>query len=499
MVATSELRGRVGMSMVKLVDVLEERLRQLGVSRVYGAALGRLHHINVGDPDLAVLLADADGRLGHRDGSGRLGAAFIDGPLLHLSSKPGGTAVLEHVTSPSDIFDLLADPPGIELPGTLALDLDLDLDRPVTPTEMERRPLRPPVITLDPAMASLRIVLLVGTGVVRSSVVEEVRDLARHAGWGVVSTWGARGVERWDSPFDLGTVGLQERDVELSGLLEADVVVTSGVDPDELAVDVLASRLVQDVPPRQLAALLKGWKATRAIPERSSHYDLLRQVLVPLYESDVIPLTPPRATLHMSGALPDGGVVIGSPGPSGFWLARSFPTSAPESLCVPATSVPGFVAAAALVCAVEGRPYLAVMDQLAGDPIGVDDATSAVISLAEQLGVHVVLQLWGADGNQSISTSTDHVELTRASLEHPATGTYVVPVETSRLDDVTAVLGKPTVWGGPRQWSDPLGTVAGPAGTSAEASLDGPTGDGPSGDIGSHGGPTADEPSDGSN
>ena len=69
-----------------VASLLERRLRQLGVSRVYGAALGGLEHIPVEDPDIAVLLADADGRIGHWDGSGRLGAALLEGPILHLSS-----------------------------------------------------------------------------------------------------------------------------------------------------------------------------------------------------------------------------------------------------------------------------------------------------------------------------------------------------------------------------------------------------------------------------
>ena len=71
---------------------LEARLRQLGVERVYGSPLAGLTHVPVDSPDLAVLLADADGRLGHHDGSGRLGAALLDGPILHLSSEPGGVA-----------------------------------------------------------------------------------------------------------------------------------------------------------------------------------------------------------------------------------------------------------------------------------------------------------------------------------------------------------------------------------------------------------------------
>jgi hypothetical protein len=53
-----------------VAGLLEQRLRQLGIMRVYGEPLGGLQHVPVADVDLAVALADADGRLGHHDGSG---------------------------------------------------------------------------------------------------------------------------------------------------------------------------------------------------------------------------------------------------------------------------------------------------------------------------------------------------------------------------------------------------------------------------------------------
>lgn len=406
---------------------------------------------------MAVLLADADGRLGHADGSGRLGAAFLEESILHLSSEPGGTAVVQHVTAVEHLLDLLAEPSGMEIPGTTALQLDLDLSQPVSGGLIDLSPAhlsstRPPLVTLDPAMSSLKIVLLIGPGVVRMSAVDDARELARRGGWGVVATWGARGVERWDSPFDFGTVGLQERDVELSGLLDADVIITSGLDPEELDLDVLSSKLVQDVPPRQLSVLLDGWPVSRTPPQRSHHHQVLSEALVPMYESDDVPLSPPRAVLHVAGALPDGGVVIGTPGAAGFWLARSYPTSVPESLCVPATSIPGFVAAAALVCAIEDRPYIAVADQVVDDPTAPDEATTAVIDLAESLGQRVSIQVWGTAGGDSMSSSADHVELTRRLLVRSESGAVTIPVTTDGFDEVSGVMGVPIAWGGPLSW-----------------------------------------------
>ena len=104
-------------------------------------------------------------------------------------------------------------------------------------------------MVLDPSMAELDVVAVVGPGVVRAAAVDGLHEMARKAGIGVVNTWGAKGVERWDSPFHFGTAGLQARDFELAGVGDADVVVTSGLDPDESAPEQLGNWVVQDVPP----------------------------------------------------------------------------------------------------------------------------------------------------------------------------------------------------------------------------------------------------------
>ena len=417
-----------------IADLLEERLRQLGVMRVYGAPLAGLQHVPVDDVDLAVLLADADGRLGHHDGSGRLGAALLDGPILHLSSEPGGRSPLMTVQTPEQLLDALADPPGMTLPGVLALHLDLDLDDPA-PAALVAEPhvSRVPVMTLDPSMAQLRVVAVVGPGVVRASGLEGLSDMARKGGIGIVNTWGAKGVERWDSPFHFGTAGLQARDFELAGLDAADVVVTSGLDPDESPLEALGSWVVQDVPPAQLGALCHRWPASRTLPERPPLYDTVAAVVTPLYESDGVPLTAPRAALHLSGALPERGVVVADPGRAGFWIARTFPTSFPGSVCVPATGEAGFAAAAALVCRLEGRPCLAVSDQVGGLD-GLDDTSAAVLELAESLGLGVALQLWGPEG--SLDSSSAHVELLADELATQVVRIDEVPVQ---VDDTAAL------------------------------------------------------------
>jgi hypothetical protein len=431
------------MSTVSVAELLEERLRALGVSRTYGLALAGLPHVAVDDPDLAVLLADVDGRLGHHDGSGRLGAALLSGPILHLSSEPGGRAPMQTIGSAEELLDALVDPPGITIPGTLALHLDLDLSARVdAQLAASVTPDRQPVVTLDPSMAELDVVAVVGPGVVRAGAVDDLEAFSRKGGVGVINTWGAKGVERWDSPFHFGTAGLQRRDFELAGVPGADVVVASGLDPAEARPDQLGSLVVQEVPPRQLAALCHRWPASRTPPVRPPLYSALSEVVVPMYESESVPLSAPRAALHLSGALPERGVAVADPGPAGFWIARTFPTSFPGSVCVPATRTEGFAAAAALVCQLEGRPYVAVVDQPADGEL--DPTTAAIVELATAVGQPVSLQLWGPGGR--LDGVGDHVDLLQRRLGTPGAHLDLVPVAVDDTDEIEAVAGPIVAW-----------------------------------------------------
>jgi hypothetical protein len=428
---------------MRAVDVLEQQLRRLGVSRVYGSPFGALQHVPVDEADIAVLLADCDGRIAHHDGSGRLGAALLEGSILHLSSRPGGLAPLLQVDSLESALAALVDPPGMSVPGTSALHLDFDLDAPAGPLGDPADAERQPVMTLDPSMAELRLVAVVGPGVVRSSALEGLHNFSRAAGAGVLNTWGAKGVERWDSPFHLGTAGLQERDFELGGLGDADVVIASGLDPDESPLAALGNWVVQEVPPRQLSALTHGWQRSHRQPERPPLYATIADVVTPLYESESVPLTAARAALHLSGALPEGGVVVADPGVAGFWIARTFPTSFPGTVCVPASAVQGFAAAAALVCGLEGRPCLAVTDQIEGAE-GLDEPTAMVLELAESLGVPAWLQLWGDRGR--LDSSTAHVELLADALAPEGVRLVDVPVDSTALVDLERAAGPVRAW-----------------------------------------------------
>lgn len=412
-------------------EVIADALRELGTIRIFGHALGDRDHVEVAHSDLALLLADADGRLG--DG---WGAAFLDGQLLHLSSQPGGTAHPRTITSVEGFVAALVEIELDRTPRTFAFELDLDLARPIDDdTEFASRPDGGVLVTLSPSLAGLRIVAIVGPGVSRGET-PALRELAAKGGIGVFNTWGAKGVLRWDSPFHFGTIGLQERDLELAGLDDVDLFLLSGLDPEELGVDTFASRLVQEVAPWQLGALLADWpRAHREVGDRPPLYGSVSSVVTPMYEASTGPITPPRAALQLSGAAPDDAVVVADAGVAGFWIARTFPTGHPGSVIVPALDQPGFAAAAAVVAGLAARPCVAVVD---GPP---DDSTLMVLEEAARLSVAVSVQSWVPGSTQP----DEHVAMCERGFGGGA-NLDVVGVDDSCIEAMVAEFGAVTAW-----------------------------------------------------
>ena len=428
---------------MNLRELLVSRLKALGVTRVVGAAplIGddapaelQLGHVAVDDEDLACLLADTDGRI-----NGGFGAALLSGGILHLSSQPGGRSPVHSVASAEELLAALALVAPNRAPSTLAIHLDLDLDEPVADDVPAPEVERAVLLRLDESLSDMAIAIVVGPGVVRAGAVEGLGTCADQLGVSVFNTWGAKGVFRWDDPRHGGTIGLQALDLVLAGIDAADIVITSGLDRDELGND-LDGLTVQDVDPANLALLAAHW--TRRPPAgRPPLYDAIATVTVPAYEDDSVPLSAARAALHLSGVVLDGGIVAADPGLAGFWVARAFPTGKPNAVFVPALACDGFAAAASLLSALDGRPCLAVTDAF-------DPTTEAVLGVAEALSLGATVQIWGDDGG-SIVTAADHVALCSTQLTATSVRIDDVPV---RLDPaaLTAVAGPISAWGGVR-------------------------------------------------
>lgn len=418
-------------------DAIAGLLRGLGVQLVAGRPLGDLPHLPVPDPDLACLLADSTGRA-----LGGWGAAFLDDSVLHLSCKPGGRAHPRRVTTVEEV----ADEVGIlfdhrHLPRTAALHLDVDLAAPVEGPAPIPRSDDGVVITLHPSMGQFQLGVLVGPGVARGGYTAGLASLAETLGVPVFNTWGAKGVFRWDSPYHGGTVGLQERDLELAGLGELEVLITAGLDPDETpssALEHFGSLQVQDVEPWQLAALTHSWLTALDQPEgRTRAYTEMAAVVTPMYESTSIPLSPARAALHLSGARPAGGVVVAQPGPAGFWVARTFPTGEVGSVVVPATVESGSAVAAAVAGSALGRPVLAVVD-------GLDHVDAALVELALGLDLRVAAQVWSPQG--PAVDPDEHARLTVEQFDARTTTIREIGVDTDAPGPLLDVAGPIAAW-----------------------------------------------------
>src|SRR5260370_6618439 len=228
----------------------------------------------------------------------------------------------------------------VEVPAAMAYALGLDPDQDTAGE--------------DAALPDGRLVVLAGPGVVGTRSIDGLRAFAAAANVPVANTWGAKGVLPWDSPHHMGTCGLQARDFELLDFASYDAIVATGTDLAESPEARFALAPFVDIPPTALGRLAD--QATPSSePIRSNElYARLSAVAQPGYADDRVPLHPARACAHVRAASPTGGVVVADPGVAGLWMARTFPTTAPGSVVVPAIATSGIAAALGLVAALHG-------------------------------------------------------------------------------------------------------------------------------------------------
>lgn len=300
---------------------------------------------------------------------------------------------------------------------------------------------------LSPPARDQRTAVVVGPGVVRARRVENLGTFAAATGLAVVNTWGAKGVFRWDEPHHGGTAGLQRDDFALAGVDDADVVITSGLDPDECPALLLDRDRTVDVDPHHLGAAAQGWPTPPTPPVRPVLYERLAAVVGPMYTSEADPPPPPRVVSALAGR----GLVAADSGPAGFWVARTFPTTAPGSVLIPARDRPGWAAAVAVAAAtITARsgagsgPYGPYGDRYMPQKRGagvvavttapLDDETTELLALARAAGLAVTVQVW-----------TDP-----EAAPPPPVGEGVavepVVVDWSAIDALVAVAGPVVAW-----------------------------------------------------
>ena len=283
---------------------LGEVLARLGVRHVFGEALPGCADLGVHDPALARLLAEADGGVG----SG-LGGCF-GGSVLTLTSRPGADAgKVGHASSAADVVHTVvhAQEHGV---GAIALEIGFDPGDDAGAggaSTIEPRP--------DPSIAPRLAApdlptsggpftfdfILAGSEVIRAGAVDALRALAEETGLGVLNVFTAKGLFRWDSPYHLGTAGLQLHDFALAGLAPDRPVLAVGVGADECPAAILRDAGIAPDGVWPLTRVGVDRVASVASLVRAAHdgppvlgelYQRLSGIAQPLYLVEDVPLNP---------------------------------------------------------------------------------------------------------------------------------------------------------------------------------------------------------------
>jgi len=431
--------------------LLAQVLTTLGVTRVFGETLSGAQELDAGVRDAAVaaLLAAADGTVG----TGL--AASFDGERLTLTSDPGAAPHGDVVTVPdvAGLADALVDARARgagAVTAELAFDTARDQSEVMVPelTDPSIAPRLPaPELAIDAGSVAFDMILA-GSGVIRAGAVDALRALADATRLGVLNVFTAKGLFRWDSPYHLGTAGLQLHDFSYAGLAPDRPVLAVGVGRDECPAPVFAdaglspdgawpiTQVALDRLPSLAGAVRASYEGPPVLGELHAR---LSGVAQPLYRVDTVPLNPARAAADVAESLPEGGVVTLAPGRAGLWVARTLPTTQLGSVRVPATASPGQAVAAAVLFALDGRPVVAVVDELH------TPEHDLLLDFARARGLDLVVAVWGSDG--TIASPEHHRALLADAFARPGVTVLAVPVDYTEPDRLlTEAAGPLAAW-----------------------------------------------------
>jgi acetolactate synthase-1/2/3 large subunit len=256
-----------------------------------------------------------------------------------------------------------------EKPG--ATHLELPEDVMAAPLDAQPLPHRAPVLP-EPAAreltrateivcAALRPVVLAGNGVLRNGAAPALREFARATGIGVAETFMGKGAIDYEDPHALGTVGVHDRDYELAGFADADVVIAVGYDLVEQApehwnpqrdktivvIDSVPAEIDAYFTPAvelvgnlrhvliRLAAECRGSAAATARPRASPRLrDVVLGRLESAREDDHFPMQPPRALWELRCALGRDDILVSDVGLHKLWIGRMFPAHEPNTVLI---------------------------------------------------------------------------------------------------------------------------------------------------------------------
>jgi acetolactate synthase-1/2/3 large subunit len=325
-----------------------------------------------------------------------------------------------------------------ERPGAVYLAVPEDVEEADAPAAASPlhvnvpRPDDPSVAQVARAAEILRTadnpVLLAGHGAARGGAHDAVRRFAEQLGIPVATTFHGKGVLADDHPLALGAVGFMRHDYVNFGFDQADVIVAVGYELQEFdpvrinprgdtkiihvhrfpaevdehydvavglhadigrCLDALAAAVHRDHPPA---------------PGRERIRTLLTEELEGGRSDDRFPLAPARIVADIRSALSRDDVVLVDTGALKMWMARLYPTYAPNTCLVSnGLSTMGFALPGALGVAL-ALPDVKVL-AVTGD--GAFLMHSQEIETAVREGIPLVVLIWQDDGYGLIEWKMD--------------------------------------------------------------------------------------------
>lgn len=310
-----------------------------------------------------------------------------------------------------------------EKPGATHLELPED----VMAATLDAAPLRhrapvqpePAVRELERAAEIVRgasnPVVIAGNGVLRSRAAPALRAFAHATGIGVAETLMGKGAIDVEDPLALGTVGVHDRDYELAGIADADVVIAVGYDLVEQApehwnprrdktivvLDTVAAEVDAHFVPAVelvgsighvlgcLAEACDG--ATRSEPVSSRLRDVVLRRLESAREDDRFPMQPPRALWELRRALGRHDILVSDVGLHKLWIGRMFGAHEPNTVMI-ANGLAGM--GFALPCAIAAKLVRPERNVVAVCGDGGFLMNVQELETAARLGTAVVCVVW---------------------------------------------------------------------------------------------------------
>jgi acetolactate synthase-1/2/3 large subunit len=312
----------------------------------------------------------------HKESHQYIDTVALFQPITKWQARVGHAEVIPEVVRKA--FKIAA----AEKPGPTHIEIPED----IAASEVEGAPLTRTTVNYphpaDDAVAAAAQLLrnakqpmiLAGNGVIRRGASEALREFAAKASIPAANTFMSKGVMGYQNPLARLTVGLQNRDYEMSGLADADVVISVGYDMVEFAprlwnpeknkriihIDTLPAEVDEHYQPT-VEIVSEISEALRALgevcsprPKPDDSSPLKRLVLgeLAIFGRDTsYPLKPQRILSDMRRVLREDDLLISDVGAHKLWIARMFPAEQPNSVIISngfaamGIAVPGAIAA----------------------------------------------------------------------------------------------------------------------------------------------------------